>query len=225
MREIVLDTETTGLAPEVGDRVVEIGALELVHRIPTGEVWHSYIDPERDMPPDAYRVHELSEEFLSDKPRFAEIADGFLEFIGDSPLVIHNAPFDAGFLNAEFARLDLPPLGEERLVDTLQMARRRFQGAPNNLDALCNRFEIDTSARTVHSALVDCRLLAEVYLHLTGGRQPGLAFQAGAGSAATDGKPQGSGPFRPPRPHAPTPEELAAHMAFLASIKDPIWLK
>ncbi len=225
MREIVLDTETTGLAPEEGDRVVEIGALELVHRIPTGEVWHSYIDPERDMPPDAYRVHELSEEFLSDKPRFAEIADGFLEFIGDSPLVIHNAPFDAGFLNAEFARLDLPPLGEERLVDTLQMARRRFQGAPNNLDALCNRFEIDTSARTVHSALVDCRLLAEVYLHLTGGRQPGLVFQAGAGSAATDGKPQGSGPFRPPRPHAPTPEELAAHKAFLASIKDPIWLK
>ena len=225
MREIVLDTETTGLDPAVGHRVVEIGALELVHRVPTGEAWHSYIDPERDMPPDAYRIHELSEEFLSDKPRFAEIADGFLKFIGDAPLVIHNAPFDAGFLNAEFARLDLPPLAEERLVDTLQMARKRFQGAPNNLDALCTRFEIDRSARTLHGALVDCRLLAEVYLHLTGGRQPGLAFQAGAGSTATDGKAQGSGPFRPPRPHAPTPEELAAHKTFLASIKDPIWLE
>ena len=129
MREIVLDTETTGLDPAEGDRVVEIGALELFHRVPTGESWHSYINPERDMPADAYRVHELSEEFLSDKPRFAEIAGGFLEFIADAPLVIHNAPFDAGFLNAEFARLGLPPLAGERLVDTLQMARKRFAGA------------------------------------------------------------------------------------------------
>ena len=225
MREIVLDTETTGLSPEEGDRVVEIGALELFHRVPTGEVWHSYINPERDMPADAYRVHELSEEFLSDKPRFAEIAGGLLEFIADAPLVIHNAPFDAGFLNAEFARLGLPKLAGERLVDTLQMARKRFAGAPNSLDALCTRFEIDRSARAVHGALVDCRLLAEVYLHLTGGRQPGLAFQAGAGSAATDGQPQGSGPFRPPRPHAPTPEELAAHKAFIADLKDPVWLE
>ena len=225
MREIVLDTETTGLSPEEGDRVVEIGALELFHRVPTGEVWHSYINPERDMPADAYRVHELSEEFLSDKPRFAEIAGGLLEFIADAPLVIHNAPFDAGFLNAEFARLGLPKLAGERLVDTLQMARKRFAGAPNSLDALCTRFEIDRSARAVHGALVDCRLLAEVYLHLTGGRQPGLAFQAGTGSAATDGQPQGSGPFRPPRPHAPTPEELAAHKAFIADLKDPVWLE
>ncbi len=225
MREIVLDTETTGLDPAEGDRVVEIGALELFHRVPTGESWHSYINPERDMPADAYRVHELSEEFLSDKPRFAEIAGGFLEFIADAPLVIHNALFDAGFLNAEFARLGLPPLAGERLVDTLQMARKRFAGAPNSLDALCTRFEIDRSARAVHGALVDCRLLAEVYLHLTGGRQPGLAFQAGFGSAATDGQPQGSGPFRPPRPHAPTPEELAAHKAFIAGLKDPVWLE
>ena len=225
MREIVLDTETTGLDPAEGDRVVEIGALELFHRVPTGESWHSYINPERDMPADAYRVHELSEEFLSDKPRFAEIAGGFLEFIADAPLVIHNAPFDVGFLNAEFARLGLPPLAGERLVDTLQMARKRFAGAPNSLDALCTRFEIDRSARAVHGALVDCRLLAEVYLHLTGGRQPGLAFQARAGSAATDGQPQGSGPFRPPRPHAPTPEELAAHKAFIAGLKDPVWLE
>ena len=191
--------------------------------MPTGEVWHSYINPERDMPPDAYRIHELSEAFLSDKPPFAEIAGGFLEFIGDAPLVIHNAPFDAGFLNAEFARLGLPPLAGERLVDTLQIARRRFAGAPNSLDALCTRFEIDKSERTLHGALVDCRLLAEVYLHLTGGRQPGLAFQAGAGGAGGEEKAQGSGPFRPPRPHAPTPEELAAHKAFLAGIKDPIW--
>ena len=224
MREIVLDTETTGLSPEEGDRVVEIGALELFHRVPTGEVWHSYINPERDMPAEAYRIHELSTEFLSDKPRFADIAEGFLEFVADAPLVIHNAPFDAGFLNAEFARLGLPPLAGERLVDTLQMARKRFAGAPNSLDALCTRFEIDKSERTLHGALVDCRLLAEVYLHLTGGRQPGLAFQAGSGSTAMDGQPQGSGPFRPPRPHAPTPEELAAHKAFIAGIKDPVWL-
>ena len=173
MREIVLDTETTGLEPAEGHRIVEIGALELVHRVPTGEVWHSYINPERDMPLDAYRIHELSQDFLADKPRFAEIADRFLEFIGDAPLVIHNAPFDAGFLNAEFTRLGLPPIAGERLVDTLQMARRRFAGAPNSLDALCTRFEIDKSERTLHGALVDCRLLAEVYLHLTGGRQPG----------------------------------------------------
>ncbi len=225
MREIVLDTETTGLAPEEGHRVVEIGALELVHRVPTGEVWHSYINPERDMPPDAFRIHELSEAFLSDKPRFADIADEFLKFVGAAPLVIHNAPFDAGFLNAEFARLDLPPLDGDRLVDTLQMARRRFAGAPNNLNALCDRFEIDKSARTLHGALVDCRLLAEVYLHLTGGRQPGLAFQTGAGGAGKEGQAQRTGPFRPPRPHAPTPEELVAHKAFVAGLKDPVWLK
>ena len=226
MREIVLDTETTGLDPAEGHRVVEIGALELVHRVPTGSHWHSYINPERDMPADAYRVHELSEEFLSDKPRFAEVAAGFLEYIGDAPLVIHNAPFDAGFMNAELTRLGLPSLAGERLVDTLQMARRRFQGAPNSLDALCKRFEIDLSVRTLHGALVDCRLLAEVYLHLTGGRQPGLAFQAGAGgNAETVEKTQVSNPFRPPRPHAPTAEELAAHKAFVAGLKDPVWLE
>ena len=225
MREIVLDTETTGLEPAEGHRIVEIGALELVHRVPTGEVWHSYINPERDMPPDAYRIHELSEEFLSDKPPFAEIADRFMEFIGDAPLVIHNAPFDAGFLNAEFARLGHPPLAGERLVDTLQMARRRFAGAPNSLDALCTRFEIDKSERTLHGALIDCRLLAEVYLHLTGGRQPGLAFQAAPGAGGEEGRQQSRRGFRPPRPHAPTPEELAAHEAFVAGLRDPIWRK
>lgn len=225
MREIVLDTETTGLEPAEGHRIVEIGALELVHRVPTGEVWHSYINPERDMPPDAYRIHELSEEFLSDKPPFAEIAGTFLEFIGDAPLVIHNAPFDAGFLNAEFARLGHPPIAGDRLVDTLQMARRRFAGAPNSLDALCTRFEIDKSERTLHGALIDCRLLAEVYLHLTGGRQPGLAFQAAPGAGGEEGRQQSRRGFRPPRPHAPTPEELAAHEAFVAGLRDPIWRK
>ena len=225
MREIVLDTETTGLDPADGHRVVEIGALELVNRVPTGSHWHSYINPERDMPDEAYRIHELSEDFLRDKPRFAEVAEGFLEYVGGAPLVIHNAPFDAGFLNAEFARLGLPPLAGERLVDTLQMARSRFAGAPNSLDALCKRFEIDLSVRTLHGALIDCRLLAEVYLHLTGGRQPGLAFQAGAGGdAETVEKVQAGNPFRPPRPHAPTPEELAAHKAFVAGLKDPVWL-
>ena len=223
MREIVLDTETTGLEPAEGHRIVEIGALELVHRVPTGEVWHSYINPERDMPLDAYRIHELSQDFLADKPRFAEIADRFLEFIGDAPLVIHNAPFDAGFLNAEFTRLGLPPIAGERLVDTLQMARRRFAGAPNSLDALCTRFEIDKSERTLHGALIDCRLLAEVYLHLTGGRQPGLAFQAASGAGGEEGRQQGRSRFRPLRPHAPTPEELAAHKAFVDGLKDPIW--
>ena len=225
MREIVLDTETTGLEPGEGHRVVEIGALELVHRVPTGKSWHSYMNPERDMPLDAYRIHELSEDFLKDKPRFAEIAKAFLAFIGDAPLVIHNAPFDAAFLNAELARLDLPPLAGERLVDTLEMARRRFQGAPNNLNALCDRFGIDKSDRTVHGALIDCSLLAEVYLHLTGGRQPGLAFQAAPGAGAEEGKRQGGRAFRPPRPHAPTPEELAAHKAFIAGLKDPVWLE
>ncbi len=224
MREIVLDTETTGLNAEEGDRIVEIAALELVHRLPTGSHWHSHINPERDISAAAYRVHGLSEEFLQDKPRFAEIAEGFLDYVGDAPLVIHNAPFDVGFLNAEFARLGLPPLAEERLIDTLQMARNRFQGALNNLDALCNRFEIDLSTRTQHSALVDCRLLAEVYLHLTGGRQPGLAFQAADAVGAT-GEDRVNAPFRPPRPHAPTPEERAAHKAFIATLKDPIWLK
>ncbi len=223
MREIVLDTETTGLEPREGHRIVEIGALELVHRVPTGETWHSYINPERDMPLDAYRVHELSEDFLADKPPFAEIAEGFLEFIGDAPLVIHNAPFDAGFLNAEFDRLGLPPLAGARLVDTLEIARRRFLGAPNNLNALCDRFGIDKSERTVHGALIDCSLLAEVYLHLTGGRQPGLAFQAAPGAGGEERRRQGGGRFRPPRPHAPTPEEFAAHKAFIAGLKDPVW--
>ena len=225
MREIVLDTETTGLAPKEGHRVVEIGALELFHRVPTGEVWHSYINPERDMPPDAQRIHGLTEEDLADKPRFMEIAEEFLEFIGEAPLVIHNAPFDAGFLNAEFARLGLPPLNGERLVDTLQLARRRFAGAPNSLDALCTRFEIDKSERTLHGALVDCRLLAEVYLHLTGGRQPGLSLQAETDAPGADRRTGTDGSFRPPRPHAPTPEELAAHKAFLDGIRDPVWLE
>lgn len=223
MREIVLDTETTGLEPAQGHRVVEIAALELIHRVPTGEAWHSYMNPDRDMPADAFRIHKLSEEFLSDKPRFAEIAGAFLEFIGDAPLVIHNAPFDSAFLNAELAGAGLPPLARDRLVDTLQMARRRFQGAPNNLDALCDRFGIDRSQRTVHDALGDCRLLAEVYLHLTGGRQPGLAFQAAPGAGGNERKQQGVSRFRAPRPHEPTSEELAAHKAFIASLKNPIW--
>ncbi len=225
MREIVLDTETTGLDPNSGHRIVEIGALELSHRIPTGEVWHSYINPERDMPADAARIHGLTAEKLADAPRFAEIAEGFLAFIGDAPLVIHNAPFDAGFLNAELDRLGLPPLGGERLVDTLQIARSRFMSAPNSLDALCNRFEIDRSARTLHGALIDCQLLAEVYLHLTGGRQPGLELEAEAAAASSGRNQPGRGRYRPPRPHAPTPGELAAHKAFLAGIENPLWLE
>jgi len=223
VREIVLDTETTGLDPDSGHRIVEIGALELLHRVPTGKVWHGYMNPERDMPADVGRIHGLTTEFLVDKPLFAEIAPEFLAFIGDAPLVIHNAPFDAGFLNAELGRLGLPPLAEARLVDTLRIARSRFPGAPNSLDALCTRFGIDRSDRTLHGALVDCRLLAEVYMHLTGGRQPGLELRTAAAESASG--PAGRRPRRPPRPHAPTAEELAAHSAFLAGIQNPLWLE
>ena len=164
MREIVLDTETTGLDPANGDRVVEIGCVETMHHIATGESFHVYINPERDMPQEAFNVHGLSEEFLSDKPVFAEIIGDFMAFIGDAPLVIHNAEFDMRFLNAEFKKLGRPLLPRERAIDTVAMARRKFPGAQANLDALCRRFEIDLSRRDKHGALLDAELLADVYL-------------------------------------------------------------
>ncbi len=233
MREIVLDTETTGLDPNDGHRVVEIGCIELNYHVPTGRELHLYIDPERDMPDEAFQIHGISEAMLKGKPVFADIVDDFLEFIGeDAALVIHNAPFDAKFLNWELRQANRLTIPNARLIDTLQIARKRYPGGSNSLDALCRRFDVDLSVREKHGAVVDCRLLAEVYLELCGGKQPGLVLAAepgGAGGpAATDiaapnvrRKPTET---RPARPHAPTAEESAAHAAFLEAIKEPIWL-
>ena len=221
MREIVLDTETTGLDPAAGHRIVEVACLELLHHVPTGRVYREYINPERDMPEEAERIHGLSGEFLSDKPKFGEVADSFLDFVGEARLVIHNAAFDLKFLNWELRELDMPVFGSDRAVDTVAMARKRFPGAQVSLDALCRRFEIDNSARTFHGALLDCELLAEVYLELRGGRQPGLSLDSAAKASAR--KAAVSRPPRPARPHAPSEEELAAHAAMLAKLKDPIW--
>jgi DNA polymerase III subunit epsilon len=219
-REIVLDTETTGLDPLQGDRLVELGAVELVNRVPTGRTFHSYINPERDVPDEAFRVHGLKASFLADFPVFAEVVDPFLEFLGDCPLVIHNAAFDVRFINAELVRVGRPPLLDGRAVDTLLLAQRRFPGAPNSLDALCRRFVVDSSARKLHGALLDCHLLAEVYLHLLGGRQADLGLVLAA-PAKIGGTAQIV--IRPPRPHAPSAAELAAHAAFVARLSDPIW--
>lgn len=221
MREIVLDTETTGLEPAAGHRVVEIGCVELVNHVPTGDTWQTYLNPERDMPTAAFEIHGLTTEFLATQPRFAEIADKFLEFVGDDKLVIHNAGFDLAFINAELGRIGVPEIPPARAVDTLQLARRKYSGAPASLDALCRRFDIDTSSRTRHGALLDAGLLAQVYLELVGGRQPGLGLARAAAGQSTAGD-QGT-VARPPRPHAPTRDEAAAHAAFVDSLTDPIW--
>lgn len=231
MREIVLDTETTGLEPGEGHRVVEIGALELVNHLPSGRVFHSYVNPERDMPADALKVHGLTTAFLADQPVFAEVAAAFVEFLdydrdanlAPAKLVIHNASFDLAFLNSELERLGQGPLDRGRgVVDTLHIARQRFPGAPNSLDALCRRFAVDASARTKHGALLDTELLAEVYLGLIGGRQPGLDLVVGtAGARAVAARERIP---RAPRPHGPSPEELAAHARFLEQIAKPVWL-
>ncbi len=222
MREIVFDTETTGLDPESGHRVVEIGCLELINHLPTGRSFQCYINPERDMPEGAFAVHGLSAEFLAGHPVFSAIADDFLAFIGDSQLVIHNAAFDLKFINAELRRTNRVLLNPTRAVDTVEMARRKFPGAPASLDALCKRFNVDNSQRTKHGALLDAELLAEVYLELVGGRQATLGL---AGSDMTSEADMIiSRTHRTPRPHAPTEDELAAHQALLAKIKDPVWL-
>ena len=224
MREIVLDTETTGLDPLKGDRIVEIAAIELVNHMPTGVEYHCWLDPERDMPEEAFRVHGLSTEFLTGKPKFAEEVHRFLDFIGDAPLVIHNAAFDANFINAELARTKRIGIPAARLIDTLEIARRKFPAAPNSLDALCRRFGVDLSVRTKHGALIDCRLLAEVYLELIGGRQPGLALavEVATVAAAAASRERIRTP-RPPRRHAPSAAEIAAHEAFVATLSNPIW--
>ena len=222
LREIVLDTETTGLDPDQGHRLVEIGAVELIDHLPSGRTFHTYLDPERDVPEEAYRIHGLSAEFLRGWPVFAGVVDPLLEFLADSRLVIHNAAFDLRFLNAELRQHGREPLALGRAIDTLLLAQRRFPGTSVSLDALCRRFAVDNSARTKHGALLDCELLAEVYLHLIGGRQIGLGLslpgEAGAGAGAAR-------PFRPPRPHAPSAEELAAHAALVAGLKDAVWLR
>ncbi|MBV9704072.1 MAG: DNA polymerase III subunit epsilon, partial [Methylobacteriaceae bacterium] len=216
MREIVLDTETTGLDPADGHRVVEIGCVEVLNCIPTGQIFHRYLNPERDMPADALKVHGLSGEFLADKPRFAEIIDEFLDFLGDARLVVHNAEFDLRFLNAELARPQRPPLGMDRVLDTLALARRRHPGQPNSLDALCARYGIDASRRTTHGALLDAEILAEVYAELSGGRQTSLRLGTIAGIAQ---KVLVHGLRQRPAPLTSrlTQLEAAAHAAFVAT--------
>lgn len=223
MREIVLDTETTGLDPAAGHRIIEIGCVELENHVPTSRSLQLYLNPERDIPEESFKVHGLSSEFLSDKPRFAEVVQQFLDFVADAPLVIHNAEFDLKFLNAELARNGLPSLPAERAVDTVKIARQRFPGAQASLDALCRRFEIDLSGRSLHGALLDCQLLAAVYLELRGGRQPGLilAEEKGKDSAATALRTER--PSRPARPHSPSQEERDAHARMREKLKDPIW--
>ncbi len=221
MREVVLDTETTGLDPEAGHRIVELACLELMHHVPTGRSFREYLNPQRDMPEEAARIHGLTDNFLADKPLFADVVEGFLEFLGEAPLVIHNAQFDLGFLNAELRRLQLPLLDGARAVDTVALARRRFPGAQVSLDALCRRFEIDNTARSFHGALLDCELLAEVYLELRGGRQPAFDLQSRQRTAHAEAP--GGREVRPPRPHAPSAQELEAHEAMLDRMTDPIW--
>ena len=225
MREIAFDTETTGFDPAQGDRIVEIGCIELINHVPSGETFQCYLNPEREMPAGAFAVHGLGDEFLAGKPLFAEVVDGFLAFVGDDPLVIHNAAFDLGFIDAELARLGRAALPRGNVVDTLAIARRKFPGAPASLDALCRRFAIDTTVRERHGALLDAQLLAEVYLALVGGRQPGLGLGVGdSTNAAAEPVAEVKGiAARPARPHAPSEAESEAHAAFIDGVKDPLW--
>lgn len=221
MREIVFDTETTGIMPGDGHRIVEIGAVEMVNRVVTGRSFHSYIDPERPMPKDAQAVHGLSTAFLTGQPVFEMVINDFLAFIEDSPLVAHNAAFDMEFLNWELKRARLPLIPHSRAIDTLEISRKINPGAKHTLDALCSRYGIDLSGRTKHGALVDAELLARVYVELTGGRQIGLDL---ASDAAVEQLPVERVNFGI-RHHVALPEELEAHEAFIASLKDPVWLQ
>jgi DNA polymerase-3 subunit epsilon len=218
MREIVLDTETTGFDPKGGDRVVEIGCIELVNHIPSGREWHSYLDPERDMPQSAFEVHGLSGEFLTGKPLFADIAKDFLDFIEQDKLIIHNASFDVGFLNAELGNAGGALIEMDRVTDTLALARRKHPGASNSLDALCKRYGVDISERTKHGALIDCVLLASVYIELIGGHQAGLDLARSA-HAASDGDAASASLTRP-SPLGPrlSTSEIQAHQAFIATL-------
>jgi DNA polymerase III subunit epsilon len=227
MREIVFDTETTGLNPSGGDRMVEIGCVEIYNRVETGRHFHAYFNPERDMPIEAEAVHGLTNIFLSDKPCFPELAEELLDFIEDSPLVAHNASFDFGFLNFELERCGRPGVSFGRMVDTLTLARSKHPGAKHSLDALCMRFGIDRSHRVKHGALLDAQLLAQVYVELTGGRQIGLGLVADTASVSVN---RSAGPvivreLRPARPHSAAAEELERHRAFIAQLVNPLWAR
>ena len=226
MREIIFDTETTGLDPKTGDRMVEIGCIEMVNRVLTGQSFHAYFNPDRDMPAAAEAVHGLSAAFLSDKPRFAESVDELLAFFGDSPLIAHNAMFDLGFLNSELAMCGRPPVAKSQTIDTVALARVRHPGAKLSLDALCSRYGIDRSHRTKHGALLDAELLAQVYVELLGGRQIGLELAADSQieTIVTITRVERERVFREPRPHAASEGERAAHAKFLESVKTPLWL-
>jgi DNA polymerase-3 subunit epsilon len=225
MREIVMDTETTGLDPFDGHRIVEIGGVELENHVPTGRTYHQYINPQRDMPTEAFDVHGISADFLSDKPLFAQIAQEFLDFVKDAVLVIHNAPFDMKFLNAELGWVGLPKLPAAQALDTLGMARKRFPGSPSSLDALCRRFGIDNSNRTLHGALLDSEILAEVYLELIGGRQPDLVISTSGARQGGGGQPDWRPRPRPaPLPARLTQDEATAHAKLLAELgDDALW--
>jgi len=227
MREIVFDTETTGLNPAGGDRMVEIGCIEIYNRVETGRHFHAYFNPERDMPAEAEAVHGLTTIFLSDKPRFSERAEELLEFIADSPLVAHNASFDFGFLNFELEQCGKGAVSLNRMIDTLSLARSKHPGAKHSLDALCMRFGIDRSQRVKHGALLDAQLLAQVYVELTGGRQIGLGLVADTASVSVDqsAKPVIVREPRPARPHAAAAEELERHRAFIAKLVNPLWAR
>ena len=218
MREVVLDTETTGLSPASGDRVIEIGCVELLNHVPTGRTFQCYVNPERPVPAGAVAVHGISDAFLADKPPFADIVDGFLEFVGDAPLVIHNADFDVGFLNAELERIGRPHLARARAIDTVAIARKKYFGAGASLDALCRRFEVDLADRALHGALKDALLLAEVYLGLLGGRQPGLELTQTRKLTGPALRPE-----RTPLLLQPSEAEAAAHAALLDRLTDPLW--
>ncbi len=220
-RSVLFDTETTGFDPLTGDRVIEIAAIELINDLPTEKKFHVLLDPERDIPMESTKVHGITNFHVEGKPKFGDVVDDMLAFFGDAPLVAHNAPFDFNFIDAELARVKRPPLGQERMIDTLVLAKARFPGMPNSLDALCRRFEIDLSERTTHNALLDCRLLAEVYVELTGGRQRGLVLDTEQGLAfATYERPKDfvAAVF------VPSAEQISAHAAFVARLKDPVWL-
>jgi DNA polymerase-3 subunit epsilon len=227
VREVVFDTETTGLDPAGGDRMVEIGCVEIYNRIETGRHFHAYFNPERHMPSDAEAVHGLTAIFLSDKPRFSDKAEELLRFIGDSPLVAHNATFDFAFLNFELERCGRPLICLSRMVDTLCLARSKHPGAKHSLDALCMRFGIDRSHRVKHGALLDAQLLAQVYVELTGGRQIGLGLVAEAGSVTVQpsSRPVVIRQPRAPRPHFAAVEELERHRAFIAQLVNPLWAR
>ena len=220
-RAVLFDTETTGFDPLAGDRLIEVAGIELEGDLPTGKTFHRLVNPERDVPEDAVRVHGITSDRLRDAPRFEEIADDLLAFLGAGPLIAHNASFDFSFLDAEFTRIGRPPLERARMVDTLALARARFPGMPNSLDALCRRFDIDLSERTTHNALLDCRLLAEVYVELTGGRQRG--FDLASASLVRAAFDLAARKPRTPRRIEPDADALAAHADFVAKLKNPLW--